>query len=284
MVDVLSLTHSHDEEGNVSMEIRLFKALWGMEGSLESQFERIAAAGYVGIEAPLPQAADEDLFRKLLESNQLDFIAMVFTQGPDHLASFQEQVARAVTFRPISITSHSGKDAMPFEEQVAYFRGAAATEQQYGIPIGHETHRGRTLFNPWETARILDAVPAINLTVDYSHWCCVCESTLEDQEDNLLKTFTRVQHIHGRVGYAEGPQVPDPRAPEYAHELQRHMSWWDSIVQVHERAGKTTITYTPEFGPPGYLHTLPFTNQPVADLWDVCLWMGKHFKGHYNAN
>lgn len=263
------------------MEIKLIKALWGMEGSLESQFERIAAAGYEGIEAPMPQSSEEELFRKLLEAYRLDYIAMVFTNGPDHITSFGEQVARAVTFRPISITSHSGKDSMPFEQQVAYYREAVSIERMWGIPIGHETHRGRTLFNPWDAGRILDAVPEINLTADYSHWCCVCESTLEDQEDNLSKTFSRVQHIHGRVGYAEGPQVPDPRAPEYAHELKQHMGWWDRIVKEQQLLGKTTITYTPEFGPPGYLHTLPYTNQPVADLWDVCLWMGQHFKGQY---
>ncbi|CAH1209789.1 hypothetical protein PAECIP111891_03408 [Paenibacillus allorhizoplanae] len=265
------------------MEIKLFKALWGMEGSLESQFERIAAAGYVGIEAPMPTLAEEEQFRKLLEKHQLDYIAMVFTQGPDHVTSFAEQVARAVTFQPISITSHSAKDSMPFEEQVEFFRKAADIEKEYGIAIGHETHRGRALYNPWETGRLLDAVPEINLTADYSHWCCVTETTLENQEENLRKSFSRVQHIHGRVGYAQGPQVPDPRAPEYVHELQRHMSWWDSIVQAKQDAGLTTVTFTPEFGPPGYLHTLPFTNQPVADLWDVCLWMGKHFKGHYKS-
>ncbi|MNR06297.1 hypothetical protein D3C85_1223620 [compost metagenome] len=173
---------------------------------------------------------------------------------------------------------------MPFEEQVVFYREAAEIEKQHGIAIGHETHRGRTLFNPWETGKLLDAVPGIKLTADYSHWCCVTESTLELQEENLRKSFPRVQHIHGRIGYAQGPQVPDPRAPEYANELARHLSWWDSIVQAHQEQGRTTLTFTPEFGPPGYLHTLPFTNQPVADLWEVCLWMGKHFKGQYKSN
>jgi hypothetical protein len=29
------------------------------------------------------------------------------------------------------------------------------------------------------------------------------------------------------------------------------------------------FTLTPEFGPDGYLPTLPFTNQPVADLLQI---------------
>jgi hypothetical protein len=31
----------------------------------------------------------------------------------------------------------------------------------------------------------------------------------------------------------------------------------------------------PEFGPPGYMPTLPFTNQPVADAWRVNVEMRK---------
>jgi hypothetical protein len=38
---------------------------------------------------------------------------------------------------------------------------------------------------------------------------------------------------------------------------------------------------TPEFGPDGYLHTLPFTHQPVADLWEINSWMGKTEKSHF---
>jgi hypothetical protein len=30
---------------------------------------------------------------------------------------------------------------------------------------------------------------------------------------------------------------------------------------------------TPEFGPDGYLHRMPFTNEPVADLVEINCWM-----------
>jgi hypothetical protein len=48
----------------------------------------------------------------------------------------------------------------------------------------------------------------------------------------------------------------------------------------------STTTMTPESGPDGYLHTLPFTQAPVADLWEINRWMAeterRHFKC-YNA-
>ncbi|NRF95901.1 sugar phosphate isomerase/epimerase [Paenibacillus frigoriresistens] len=259
------------------MKIKSIKALWGMDGSLESQFERIAAAGYDGIESPLPNPSEEKEYRSLLGQYNLDYIAMVFTGGNNHAESFSEQVERAATFGPIKINSHSAKDGMPFNEQAVFFEKAQAVEQRLGIPIGHETHRGRAMFTPWTTAVLLREFPELKLTSDFSHWVCVCESLLEDQKENLELAFQRTIHIHARVGFAQGPQVPHPAAPEYAVELSAHEEWWKRIIQTNLNTG-IELTFTPEFGPPAYMPRLPFTNQPVADLWQVCLWMKQRFE------
>jgi hypothetical protein len=167
---------------------------------------------------------------------------------------------------------------MPYELQLAFYEQALILEKAISIPVGHETHRGRAMFTPWATARLLQDLPDLKITADFSHWCCVCESLLEDQTDNLKLAFERTIHIHSRVGYAEGPQVPHPAAPEYKLELDTHEGWWQEIVDLWESKNPSAITLTPEFGPPGYMHTLPFTNQPVADLWEVCLWMANRLK------
>jgi sugar phosphate isomerase/epimerase len=267
------------------LKLKSFKSLWGMDGSLESQFEQIAEAGYDGIESPLPSEiehyfgfpAEEKLFRKLLEKYKLDYIAMVFTEGNDHIESFRQQVEKAESFNPLMINSHSAKDSMVFEEQLRFFDKAQAIEQGMKIPVGHETHRGRAMFTPWNTAALLREFPDLKLTADFSHWVCVCESLLEDQQENLSIAMQRTIHIHTRVGYIQGPQVPHPDAPEYKQELQTHEGWWGGIIQNHVVAG-TQLTYTPEFGPPPYMASIPYTNQPIADLWQVCLWMKNRMK------
>jgi hypothetical protein len=268
------------------MKVKSFKALWGMEGSLESQFERIAEAGYEGIESPLPDAmeevlgipAEEKQFGRLLAQYNLNYIAMVFTGGSNHAQSFQDQVTKAATYGPVKINSHSARDGMPFDEQASFFEQALLIEQKIGIPVGHETHRGRAMFTPWTTAALLRKFPELKLTADFSHWVCVCESLLEDQRENLELAFERTIHIHTRVGYTQGPQVPHPAAEEYANELTTHEDWWKSIVRMRSQAG-IPLTFTPEFGPRPYMPRLPFTDQPVADLWQVCLWMKQRFEG-----
>lgn len=262
------------------MQLKRFKAFWGMEGTQEEQFARAADAGYDGIECRMPPVEEESAFRELLMKHRFSYIAMIFTTD-DHAACFDEQVARAATFHPQSITSHSARDCMSEEEQDRFFEHALEVERRFGVPIGHETHRQRAMFTPWTTARLLRKFPELKITADFSHWTNVCESLLEDQEDALAIAIARTIHIHGRIGYAEGPQVPHPGAPEYAVELQKFTGWWQRIYESRQNQGAENLTFTSEFGPPGYMQTLPFTNQPVVDLWSVNEWMTKYFESQF---
>jgi len=276
------------------MQLKLFKSLWevvGFTGSplrirlneqAEAYIASVAEAGYTGVESPLPIPEQEDLFRRLLEKYHLEFIAQVLTVDP-HASSFEDQVREAARFNPLFIVSQSSKDSIAYEEQRKYFEQAAAVERKYGIAVAHETHRGRALYVPWNTTRLLDDVPGLKLNADFSHWCCVCESLLEDQAENVAKACEQTIHIHGRIGHAEGPQVSDPRAPEYARELEVHMGWWEKICKARKESGAEWLTFTPEFGPPGYMPTLPFTKQPVTDVWEVNLWMAEQFRDRFKS-
>jgi hypothetical protein len=114
----------------------------------------------------------------------------------------------------------------------------------------------------------MDALPDLRITFDVSHWCNVHESLLDDQPETLSKTLERVDHIHARIGHPEGPQVNDPRAPEWKDAVEAHFAWWDTVVSRKKREGKL-MTFLTEFGPIDYLPALPYTRQPVADQWQI---------------
>jgi hypothetical protein len=157
---------------------------------------------------------------------------------------------------------------------VEFLGKANAVARKLGILVSFETHRGRSLYNPWVTREILRQLPELRLTCDFSHWCCVCERLVLDEEPELLQECAdRAQHIHARVGYEQGPQVPHPAAPEYLVALEAHERWWKVIWDTRQRLAHSSTTMTPEFGPDGYLHTIPFTGAPVADLAEVNHWM-----------
>jgi hypothetical protein len=101
----------------------------------------------------------------------------------------------------------------------------------------------------------------------------VHESDLSDQQATLELGISRTDYVHARVGYAEGPQIPDPRAPEWQGAVATHLRLWQQIIDEHKRNGKESVYITPEFGPPAYMHTQPFTNEPVGDVWEQNVYM-----------
>ncbi len=252
------------------MKIEVYRALWGMEGSLEQQFERIAAAGYDGVEAWLSGSNfDRNQILKLAEQHHL---RLIVAGAIASIAEIQPTLQAFAEYNPVKINIQSGIDSMTFDEGKSFVEAMLEAESKLGVTVMQETHRGKLLYAPWVAAAYLCEFPDLHITADYSHWVNVCERLPLDQADALALANQNARHIHGRVGYEEGPQVPDPSAPEYAAQLAWHETQWKAIRDNQQASGETVLTFTPEYGPPAYLHTLPHTNVPVANLWDVCLW------------
>jgi sugar phosphate isomerase/epimerase len=184
----------------------------------------------------------------------------------EHLGSLEEGVVRSLEGAPRFINTMAGYDAWSAADALKFHEGVVRLQEKHGIVISVETHRGRPTYSPWLSRGILRAVPELRITCDFSHWCVVSERLILDEEEELLAlAAARAHHIQPRVGYNQGPQVPDPRAPEHADALAAH-----------------------EFGPDGYLQCAPFTRVPVADLWEINSWIGlrqrERFQKHFQPN
>lgn len=253
------------------MKLEIYRSLWGMTGTLDENLTRIAEAGiYVGIEGFLDAITiPVSEFKTQVQDRGLKLIMAGAAATKEEIEPLVTQLAE---FAPVKIGLHSGRDSMTREEGCAFFEEALRVEQQIGIPVSHETHRGRILFSPWDAFFYLRQFKSLKLVADYSHWVNVCERLPEDQAHVFELANQRAFHIHARIGYEQGPQVPDPAAPEYAAQRAWHEQQWLQIKHSRQHAGDDVLTLVPEYGPPPYQHTLPFTNAPVAENWRVCLW------------
>ena len=256
------------------LRISYFHGMWGMSlPTLEANLRRIRAGGFDGVEMGVPEDGTERReLGVLLEGLGLALIAQQWTRGSsprEHAESFEAQYRRAIELRPLLVNSHTGKDHYATAENLQVFRRARRLEEELGIPVVHEVHRGRATFSTTATAALLEQMPELKLAADFSHWCCVHESLLEDQGPLLERAIERSFHLHARVGHPEGPQVSDPRAPEWQQALEAHLGWWQRIVDRRRQDNAELLTICPEFGPPDYMPTLPYTRQPVADLWEI---------------
>ncbi|NWD75012.1 TIM barrel protein [Pseudomonas gingeri] len=274
------------------MKLEIFRTLWGYTASKAQALEELLAAGFDGLEARLPlQAAERAEFAAFLRANRLGYISTVFTAydvlpqqaaaPAEHLQDLDRKLAWAAELQPRFVNVLAGNDRWPLAQQVEFFGQAMALAQRHGQFCTFETHRSRSLFNPWLTLELIRQLPDLRFTSDISHWIVTCERLLDDPADDLSAFVERVHHIQARVGYDQGPQVPHPGAPEYARELAFHQAHWESIWRAQQARGYTSTTLTPEFGADGYLHHLPFTNVPVADLWSLNVWMARTEREHF---
>jgi hypothetical protein len=149
------------------------------------------------------------------------------------------------------------------------------------VRILHETHRSRFAFHTATLLPYLEKFPEMELTGDLSHFCVVSESMLEDQEEILELIFPHISHLHARIGFEQGPQVNDPKAPEWNAHVNRFLNWWQQIIELKQKAGQQLFTITPEFGPVPYMPAMPFTQEPTSVQWDNNLFIKKMLQSKF---
>jgi sugar phosphate isomerase/epimerase len=267
------------------MQLKLFRHLWGVELPWEKALPAIKSLGYTGIEALLPAPADDSRFLDLLAQNNLQFVAIAQTNGKtarEHVQSLQQQTLHARKLNARFVAAQGGTDSFDDSDIKTFYSESLKVESDSPIAIAHETHRGRPLFHPRVSAAILQQFPSLKLVCDFSHWVCVSERLLDDSDQVLHLAARQAYHVHARVGYAQGAQVPDPRVPKYQPELQAHQRWWDLIWDSQKQRGFKETTICPEFGPPPYLQTDPLSGQPAADLWEVVEWQSNQLQTRFN--
>ena len=273
-------------------KLMVVRPRWGNDDPLPSFLQQAAFDGFDGVELGLPIQAKEQ--RELVDfaaEFDLGLIGEVATgdwwvpqaqrSEQEHFDDMRRALDASAACGAWHLNAMAGYDAWAISKSVDFFARCqeAAAERQVTLCI--ETHRSRSLSTPWATLEILKQLPSLNLTCDFSHWVVVCERLLDGCDEAVAAAAHQAHHIHARVGHAQGPQVPDPAAPEYAPELEAHLGWWRQCWSSMAARGLTRITMNPEFGVDRYLPLLPYTQQPVADLASIQCWMASTLRKEY---
>jgi sugar phosphate isomerase/epimerase len=273
---------------NKNFELKILATNWGFEGSLDEYGAKVKGEGYDGIEIwwPMEAKGQDELFAMLKKYKlEVGFLCGGYQkEAGEHLNYFQKMIDAAATNtvqRPLYINCHSGRDFFSAEQNQRFIDHTAGLSKQTGILICHETHRSRILFAAPVARNYIQKNPELKITFDVSHWCNVSESLLQDQEENVDLALERVEHIHARIGHPEGPQVNDPRAPEWEEAVKAHFAWWDRVVERKKKNGGR-ITFLTEFGPPDYMPTLPYTRRPLGDQWAINVHMLQLLRKRYS--
>lgn len=271
--------------------LKILATNWGYAGTMDEFCARVKKEGYDGVEVwwSADKNETDTLFRALKKYGlSVGFLcggssadpAIHFSEFKTAIEAATSQTDQGISQRPLYINCHSGRDFFDASDNQKFIDLTNSISEKTGILICHETHRSRMLFAAHIARGFIQRNPALRLTLDISHWCNVHESLLQNQKETVDLALSRTRHIHARVGHPEGPQVNDPRAPEWQDTVNAHFAWWDAVVAAHRKSG-TPLTILTEFGPADYMPTLPYTREPVANQWDINVYMMQVLRKRY---
>ncbi|KAJ3580097.1 hypothetical protein NPX13_g464 [Xylaria arbuscula] len=269
-----------------------FRTVWGIEpggnfAGWTKHFDEWKSLGYVGIEVDtfcFFLSADQlRQLQKICSDAELQLSALIFsgwgaTIGPRprgltpdvQLGIYRESIQLAKNMKPSRINAHSGSDFWTPDEAVYFYKKTLDIDREEGVEglVCHETHRNRAFYTPYMTDYVLQRVPQIQITADFSHWVVACERLLDQGEEDqeiLDRVIPHVRHIHTRIGTTQSSQCPAPTDPVFTAEREFFDKVWVRIVQHRAKEDPNcTITWVPEYGPFPY-H--PFTSaQAYGDV------------------
>ncbi|MEO8720605.1 MAG: sugar phosphate isomerase/epimerase [Ginsengibacter sp.] len=271
------------------MTIEFFCPRWGSEAlNWETFCQNVKNAGYNGFEVGIAQTTTDAELQEIWNTAEKHNLRIIVQHYDTYEANYTRHyelycgwLEKVKALPCVKINSQTGKDFFSIEQNSSLIDAASQVSQQKGIQILHETHRNKFSFAAHITKQYLEKIPDLKLTLDISHWVCVNESFLEDQQQTVQLALDRTEHLHARVGYPCGPQVPDPRVAEWQDALNTHLNWWDKIVE-RKKLDECVMTITPEFGPYPYMVHLPATSKPIANQWELNIYMMELLRKRYS--
>jgi len=265
-------------------KVLFFQTDWGNQFPIEEFLAKAKADGYDGIEIWMP--GDQETKNRLKAGLEKYDMKVIFLHGTnkglpfaESLKAYESGLDEILAWNPVKVNSHTGSDFWTIEQNLAFLKAGEKMAKKAGIPLLHETHRARFSYSLPAALAMLDRFKELKYTLDVSHWMVVHERLILKTDPFLQKILPAVEHIHARVGFAEGPQVNNPAAPEWAQAVNTHLDIWQEIIR---NSPDDFFTVTTEFGPPPYLPTVPFTNEPIADQWAANVWIMNALKERLN--
>ncbi len=277
------------------MKIDFFCPRWGAEGTDWVKFaQKVKSENFDGIEVfPLENIPQNINMVDILQDNELDYILLHSELKEDgsnfgrYMDALERNLYTLISYqkggmKPRYIVSQTGREYFSMDQMGQCFALCDRIAKESEIQILQETHRNKWSYAAHIVKEYLIKFPALRLALDLSHWVCVSESFLQDQQQAIDLAISHADHIHARVGHTQGPQVTDPRAEENKQALDHHLAWWDKWMAGQLTTGKSRVTITPEFGPYPYMAYATNSRTPIADQHEINRWMMRALKQRYS--
>jgi hypothetical protein len=164
-------------------------------------------------------------------------------------------------------------------DMIPVVEGWLRIAEQEGMPIQFETHRNCITNDLFATVQLLDAIPAMRLAADLSHYVvdrempCPPPSPLQAL---ITKVLERSDSFQGRVAARGQIQIPLD-FPQNAKWVELFRRWWrEGFISWLARHGTDdeALVFLCELGPPDYAITRA-DGRELSDRWEEALTLSR---------
>ncbi|MFS0728143.1 sugar phosphate isomerase/epimerase family protein [Paenibacillus sp. 1P07SE] len=262
--------------------LEVLMSWWGMSGldepgreeDIERRVERIAAAGFDGINGALPAPERQELWDRLLQRYNLSLSINAYPRTAAEMTDCLEQAKQHGNIQHINVQVMT-----PFimdEAAVSLLRDLVELSRGSGIPAYIETHRGTITQDLIRTAQYVRRLEELRLTIDFSHYVVAGEMhTVSEEAESLLQLLlARTSAIHGRVSNGEQVQIDIGEQGEHPM-LEYFERWWQTGMRswLASAAPGDVLPFVCELGPPPYAITTGASpgGEEISDRWGQSL-------------
>lgn len=259
--------------------LRVQHSLWsliklplnGPEWTLDEKFARVKAAGFEGVECWLPEA-DEQEHRAVLDRHGL---RLTLGHHPFTVEDVRQTVAQALRLKADFVFAQPLTPYAPLPEAVTLLREARQIAHDAGLSLFVETHRGNIPESLNQALALIELMPEVRFTGDFSHFVMVGEFygwAEEGAIERMMPVLERTSHLHGRISNGEQAQVDVGDGS--GETAQFFVKIWAAAMRAWKQDAKPgdVFPFASELGPPRYAITGP-DGKEFSDRWEQSLVM-----------
>jgi hypothetical protein len=248
------------------------------EASTAEKFDRVRQAGFDGMAIDLGALSFADAEATVPHFTRTGLLGGL-TAFPKSVEDLRPALALAHRISAPYVVVIGQEMPVKLAEMIAVVEGWLRVAEQEGMPIQFETHRNCITNDLFTTVQLLDALPAMRLAADLSHYVvdrempCPPPASLQTLITTVLE---RSDSFQGRVAARGQIQIP-LSFPQNAKWVDLFRVWWrEGFAAWHgrHRDDNAALVFLCELGPPDYAITTA-DGRELSDRWEEALTLSR---------
>ena len=263
------------------MTLHVYQSLWATElrrpgvpeQPVEERFERVREAGFDGLAIDLG-AMDIEAARATVPHFARTGLRGLLTAFPRSVEELRPALHLAKDIGSPFVIVVGQVMPLAVAEMVPAIEAWMAVADQEGVPVQFETHRNSITNDLFATLLLIDAIPAMRLSADLSHYVVdreMMQPITPDYQDYVIRILERSDSFQGRVANRCQVQLP-LHFPQHQIWIDTFRDWWRRGFASWQTRSETDedCIFLCELGPRDYAIT-DVNGEELSDRWQEAL-------------